>query len=276
MSACWGTNQFYRSVCSNQFITRTDCISSDKMPTVKTTLAELGRTESHNGEARAHVHCRDDSGGQVNIRGPCRATEEQAQKDLEQIRKASEKASTREEGLQFMRDEAQKLKDSAKYEAEIRETLRRRDTMDESDYEYEDVSDDSDPPWMMEHTEELPKSQSTRPILNSMDATAELLRFRPIQSTPSDLKYILENRANPNVSLKSGEISPLRRVMSFAHEKHVAEMRDLLLEFGAIETDEDKDRWKLRQRSDFCEKLQKSIYDSIDKDYDPMTASVEY
>ena len=49
----------------------------------------------------------------MNIRGPSRTTEERAQKDLEEIRKAGTKGKTREEGLEFMRDEAQKLKDSA-------------------------------------------------------------------------------------------------------------------------------------------------------------------
>jgi len=194
---------------------------------------------------------------------------------LEQIRKAGAKGESREEGIQFMRDEAQKLKESAKYEAEIRETLHRRDTMDESDYENEDMSDDSEPPWM-EHNEDLPESQSNRPLLNAMDATAELSRFRPIHATPSDLKYLLENRADPNMPVRSGDITPLRKVMSFAHEKHVAEMRNLLLEFGANESDEDKERWKLRQRSDFSDRLQMSIYNSIDKEYDPISGSVEY
>ena len=247
------------------------------MPIVKLALAELGGTESHNGEVRAHIHCRDDSGRQVNVYGPCRVTEEQAQSDLEQIRKASEKGDTHEEGLQLMREEAQKLKESAKYEAEIREMLHRRDTMDESDYEYEDdMSDDSEPPWTMQHTKEPPNSQPTRPLLNAMDPTDELSRFRPIQATPSDLKYLLEKRANPNMPLKSGDISPLRKVMSFAHGKHVAEMRELLLQFGANEADEDKSRWKLRQRSDLSDKLQMSIYNSIDKDFDPISGSLEY
>ena len=245
------------------------------MPREKTPLGELGSVFEHGGVFRAHLKFRDDRNCFENILAPNRPTEEQAQKDLERIRKAAE-GKSREEGLEMMRDEAQQLKDSAKYEAEIRETLRRRDTMDESDYEYEDMSDDSDPPWIQEYKEELPESQTDRADLSPIEATAELSRFRPIKSTPSDLKHLLEARADPNLPLSMGNISPLRNVMSFAHEKHVAEMRDLLLQFGAIETNEDKDRWKLRQRSDFCEKIQKSIYDSIDKNYDPMTASVEY
>ena len=55
------------------------------MPFVKTELARLGGTEPHKGEFRAHLHLRDESGAQVNIRGPSRPSEEEAQKDLDQI-----------------------------------------------------------------------------------------------------------------------------------------------------------------------------------------------
>ena len=43
--------------------------------------------------------------------------------------------------------------------------------------------------------------------------------------------------------------------MTFASMKHVAVMRNLLLEHGAKENDEDKVRWDLRQRSDAAEKI---------------------
>ena len=105
------------------------------MPRQQAPLSELGSTYSVNGEFRAHLNFLDQTGYQKNILGPSRTTEEQAQKDLEQIRKAAEKAETREEGLEMMRSEAQKLKDSAKYEAEISETLRRRDSLMGSDSE---------------------------------------------------------------------------------------------------------------------------------------------
>ena len=210
------------------------------MSLVKTALAELGGTESHNGEVRAHIQCRDDSGRKVNVRGPSRTTEEQAQKDLERIRKAGTEGNTRDEGLEKMRDEANQLKESAHYEAEIRETLHRRDSMMESDYEdYEedDRSDDSEPPWMMESTKfEEPELIPIRSVSTPLEATAELSKFRPIRATPADLKYLLENRADPNMPLNSGDISPLQKVMTFASEKHVAEMRELLLQIGANES----------------------------------------
>ena len=69
--------------------------------------------------------------------------------------------------------------------------------------------------------------------------------------------------------LKLGDISPLRKVMSFAKEKYVTEMRDSLLQYGANESDKDRERWDLRQRADVAEKIMKSNYKNIDKDYNP-------
>jgi len=169
------------------------------MPREKTPLGELGSVFEHGGEFRARLAFRDESNSFENIVGPSRTTEEQAQKDLEQIRKAAEKAETREEGLEMMRSEAQTLKESAKYAAEISETLRRRDSLmgidSEDDYEDDGMGDDPDPPWMQEYPEEeeeeLPESQTDRPTLSAIEATAESSRFRPVKSTPSDLKYLL-------------------------------------------------------------------------------------
>ena len=92
------------------------------MPFKKIELAKLGCIEPHSGEFRAHLRLRDGAGLLKEVRGPNRTTEEQAQTDLEQIRKAAEKSETREEGLEMMRKETQKLKGSGKYEAEIRDT----------------------------------------------------------------------------------------------------------------------------------------------------------
>ena len=86
----------------------------------------------------------------------------------------------------------------------------------------------------------------------------------------------MEARADPNLPLKPGDITPLRNVMSFAKMNNVAEMRDLLLQHGAEEKDEDKARWELRKRADFYERIRINNYNSIDKDYDPCSGSVEY
>ena len=62
----------------------------------------------HNNEFRAHLQFRDESDKKAQIRGPSRATEEEAQVDLEQIRKAGAVGKDREEGLEIMAAEAQK------------------------------------------------------------------------------------------------------------------------------------------------------------------------
>lgn len=127
------------------------------MPRQSTPLSELGSLYIHHDECCAHLQFRDEPGVQRNIYGPNCTTHEQAQKDLEQIRKPAEKAETSEKGLEMMQTEAQKLKDSAKYETEIRDTFRQRDSlMENSDYEDDDMTDDSESPWIQECTEELP------------------------------------------------------------------------------------------------------------------------
>ena len=115
--------------------------------------------------------------------------------------------------------------------------------------------------------------QSMRPTLTPLEATAELTRFRPIHGKPSDLKHLLECKADPNLPLKIGDISPLRKVMSFAKESYVTQMRDLLLQHGAKESDKDRERWDLRQRADIAEKVMKNNYKNIDKDYNPWSGN---
>ena len=61
--------------------------------------------------------------------------------------------------------------------------------------------------------------------------------------------------------------------MRFAKEKDVAEMRDMLLQFGANENEKDKQRWDLRQRADVAEKIMKDNYKNIDKDYNPWSGN---
>ena len=252
------------------------------MPFAKADLAKLGGTESHKGEFRAHLQFRDEKGTNIHIRGPCRTTEDEAEKDLHQIRAAGGVASTREESLKIMMAEGRRIKMTGEYQNQIQETIQRRasrEIIDESDVEYDDddMSMESDPPWMQEYPseEDSPKEsqQSTRPILTPLEATAELTKFRPIISKPSDLKHLLECKADPNMPLKPGHISPLRKVMSFSAERYVAEMRGLLLQYGANENDKDRERWDLRQRADVAEKIMKNNYKNIDKDYNPWSGN---
>jgi len=249
------------------------------MPFAKADLAKLGGTESHKGEFRAHLQFRNEKGTNINIYGPCRTTEDEAQKDLDQIRAAGSIGRNREEGLKIMEAEARRIKMSAEYQSQIQQTIERmasQEIIDESEYE-DERSDNSEPEWMKEYPseEDSPKEsqQSTRTTLTPLEATAELTKFRPIISKPSDLKYLLECHADPNMPLKTGDISPLRKVMSFAKERYVAQMRDLLLQHGANESDKDRERWDLRQRSDVAEKIMKDNYKNIDKDYNPWSGN---
>ena len=73
--------------------------------------------------------------------------------------------------------------------------------------------------------------------------------------------------------LKTGDISPLRKVMSFAKENHVTQMRNLLLQYGANENDKDRKRWDLRQQADIAEKIMKNSYKNIDKDFNPWSGN---
>ena len=252
------------------------------MPFDKTALAKLGSTQPHKGEFRAHLYLRSDTGTQMNIIGPCRQAVREAEKDLRQIRAAGGVGSTREESLKIMVAEARRIKMAAEYQNQIQRIVERmasQEIVDESDVEYDDdMSDHSEPPWMKEYPseeEDSPKesSQPMRQILTPLEATAELTKFRPIISKPSDLKHLLECKADPNAPIKSGSISPLRNVMSFAKEKDVAEMRDMLLQFGANENEKDKQRWDLRQRADVAEKIMKDNYKNIDKDYNPWSGN---
>jgi len=240
----------------------------------------LGNIYARGGEFSAHVQFRDDGGTNTHIYGPSRGSEGEAQKDLDQIRAAGGVGATREEGLKIMAAEARRIKMSAEYQNQIQQTIQRmasQEIIDESDYEDDDRSDNSEPEWMKEYPseEDSPEEPShpTRSILTHLEATAQLAKFRPIISTPSDLKYLLECKADPNMPLTHGDISPLRKVMSFASEKYVAQMRDLLLQHGAKESDKDRERWDLRQQADISEKIMKNNYKNIDKDYNPWSGT---
>ena len=83
------------------------------MPRNKAPVTELGTTCGHGTEFRAHIQFRADDGKRINICGPSRATENEAQKDLDQIRAAGGVGATREEGLKIMAAEARRIKMSA-------------------------------------------------------------------------------------------------------------------------------------------------------------------
>ena len=76
------------------------------MPRNKTAVSDLGSIDAHGTEFRAHIQCRGNAGEQKHIRGPSRGSQHEAQRDLDQLRKAGSIGTTREEGLKLMEAEA--------------------------------------------------------------------------------------------------------------------------------------------------------------------------
>ena len=88
---------------------------------------------------------------------------------------------------------------------------------------------------------------------SNVDASAKLAKFRPICEGIETLRALLEARADPDIILGPGQLSPLRNVICFAHQNDVAPMRELLLKHGAKESRKDKKRWEIRKRADMNE-----------------------
>ena len=228
------------------------------MPRNRTPVFESGTTYARGAEFGAHIQFRDDGENKANIYGPSRGSQNAAQKDLDQIQAVGRVGSTREEGLKLMVAEAKQIKMSAEYQAQIQDALHRmssKDLPNESDYEDDDdASDHSEPPYLKEHLvddsseetgtsqkkqehstpigasgklpEEAETSQKEQEHPTPINATAKLLKFRPVISKPSDLEYLLECKADPNMPIPSGKITPLRNIMSFAPTNYVVRMRE--------------------------------------------------
>ena len=96
----------------------------------------------------------------------------------------------------------------------------------------------------------VPKQGPTRPPRDADDATARLACFRATQETPDALRALLSARADPNVVVGEGDLPPLWRVMRYAHNQHIHEMRDLLIEFGAANGEAELERWEDRLNID--------------------------
>ena len=89
------------------------------MPRKKSELTELGAVRTHKHDFCAHLGFFDQGGVRRDILGPSRETEQEAEEDLEQIRKAGAVGKDREEGLKIMAAEAQRIKITAKYHTKI-------------------------------------------------------------------------------------------------------------------------------------------------------------
>ena len=74
--------------------------------------------------------------------------------------------------------------------------------------------------WSLDQTLVAPSVPLPEPK-NPHGATAMLAKFRPIRSTPEDLQRLLEAKADQNMTVGEGSISPMENIMTFAREVHV-------------------------------------------------------
>jgi len=251
------------------------------MPWKQTPLAKLGSVEPHSDGYRAHVQYRDEAGTKKHTYGPDRSDRCRAETDLDQMRAAGAIGSTREQGLQYMAAEARRLQVSASFEAEVRAAVQRQ-LAEEAEEDAVYVSDDEpeeDDPWMLE----IPSNEdvaatppSQRQPLTPHEADVALQGFRPIKAGPEGLEHILACRADPNKPLTApGDISPLDKVLTFARAEHVEKMRQLLLDHGANESEEQQKRWVTRQQADLYESIRIRESREDIRDYDPCGAAME-
>ena len=99
--------------------------------------------------------------------------------------------------------------------------------------------------------------------------------FRPIKESVAELKRLLEAKANPNAPIPANRISPLQHVMMLAPSDKVGAMHNLLLQYGAKESKEDKERWLIRQDADLHElHCTKTFYED-DRHFCPVSAAME-
>ena len=80
----------------------------------------------------------------------------------------------------------------------------------------------------------------------------QLACFQPNNEKPETLEEILRARADPNL-IVGDDVSPLRKVITFARNPDVARMRELLLAYGASESVFERQRWAERRAADACD-----------------------
>jgi hypothetical protein len=189
------------------------------------------------------------------------------------MRVAAADKSTRAEHFEAMAEEARRLQEHAAFEVQVaiaveREKFNQKHMQTDSETEPEQDPDVAiyDEPFPIvdvnnaESRERLftaplswRKTQKEKPPADSLEATTQLATFRPVRSSTEDLRVLLEARADPNVKINTGSLSPLRNVMCFARPCDVREMRLLLLEHGAMESNADKKRWEECEEYDMKE-----------------------
>ena len=147
------------------------------MPKQQTPLNELGGILRHNEDYFcARVQYRNESGLMCSIQGPDRCDKKRAQSDLEHLRGAGSIGKTREQGLEYMKAEAQRIKVEAMYQADLDAAAQRLKAQEEKAQQEEEavaLSDEepTEEPWMKDDEELLPKPVApppdSRPLLRA-------------------------------------------------------------------------------------------------------------
>ena len=81
--------------------------------------------------------------------------------------------------------------------------------------------------------------------------------FRPLKTRPA------------------GRVTPLQNILTFATERDVEAMRELLLMHGAHESEEDGRQRAVRQKADFCENARLSEHYDDPRGFNPWSATLE-
>ena len=166
-----------------------------------------------------------------------------------------------------MQQAAQDLREKAQFENRVargvaqydaqREAHRADDSEQETSGDEDDGADDHyyglDEAAVAKMIESIPPQRAQPPPpVDAKDANVQLALFRPINEKPETLEAILRASADPNL-IVDDDISPLRKVITFARNNDVARMRELLLGHGANESAFERQRWQERQAADACE-----------------------
>ena len=205
------------------------------------------------------------------IIGPRRATERRAKADLAMLRGAALGHAAWADGIcvAAMKAKALALMEGAEKEARVAMGIdqylyqRMAHKVEDSDPETDGDDDDGAPdaydysdPKVLEKClaqPPVPKKGPTQPPRDADEATARLACFRATQETPDALRVLLSARADPNAVAGEGDHPPLWRVMRYAHNHHVHDMRDMLIESGAANGEVELGRWEDRLNIDRVE-----------------------
>ena len=197
------------------------------------------------------------------IVGPPRQSQRRAENDLATLREAARALKTWPEQVAAMQQAAQVLCENAQrekcvargvaqYEAQ-KQAHKAEDSDPETSGDEDDGADDDlDDAMVAKLVADLPPLRARPPPpVDPNDANVQLACFRFSLERPETLEAILLARADPNLIVGDGNISPLRKAMLYAREnKDAARMRELLLEHGADESAYERRRWEERCAAD--------------------------